>query len=264
MLENLNIDNVVRVLNKSNLSDYNFMMYNSNNLQNYHIVIKSLLDNFFDYYQDKDFHIREKNNFDSAVILLNKKMTNVWMKDITEIKFISMYPNIIIKLWEQELLKFNIKEFGVLFKFIVHNKELIKEKLTNRNKGLLNFIINYTYGAVHNTNSIIKVDGLNLIISYYKDTLISLYDNYPNNVFYVDVDTIFLDFLDKTILDKYITPLDLPYVIEHHSGIFLMKKKNYILQTKDGIKTYGIENFNSEYKLEKDRIKKINNIKSKI
>jgi len=264
MLEDLNIDNVAKVLNNLHLSDYNFMMYNSNNLKNYHTIIKSLLDNFFDYYHDKDFHIREKNNFDSAVILLNKKMTNVWVKDITEIRFISMYPNIIIKLWEQELLKFNIKEFGVLFKFIVQNKESINKKLTNKNKVLINFIINYTYGASHNINSIIKIDGINLIIPYYKDVLISLFDNYPNNVIHIEVDSIFLDFLDKDMLDKYIIPLNLPYVIEHHQGIFIMKKKSYLLQTKDGMKVRGIETFDSEYQLEKERIKKINNIRSKI
>jgi len=264
MIEVLNIDNVVKVLNNSHLSDYNFMMYNPNNLKIYHTIIKSLLDNFFDYQQVKDFHIREKNNFDSGVILLNKKMTNVWMKDITEVQFIHLYPNIIIKLWEQELLKFNIKEFGVLFKFLVENKESIKDKLMGNNKSLLNFIINYTYSAGTNNNSIIKVDGLNLVIPYYKDVLIDLFDNYPNNLIYIDTDVIYFDFLDKVILNKYILPLQLPYKIEYHPGIFIMKKKSYILETKDGVIPRGVEKFNSEHKLEKERFKKISNIKSKI
>jgi hypothetical protein len=263
MLEDLNIDNVAKVLNRSNLSDYNFMMYNSNNLANYHIVIKSLLDNFFEYYQVDNFKF-EKNTFEGGTTLINKKFTNLWMKDITEIRFINLYPNIIIRLWEQKLLTFNINEFGVLFKFLVQNKDAIKNKLTNRNKGLLNFIINYTFGAGHNINSVIKINGLDLVVTYIKNTLIDLYTNYSNNVFYIDVDVIYLDFLDKTILDKYIIPLGLPYTIEHHLGGFFIQKKKYILETKNGIRTYGIEKFESENKIQKERIKKINIIKSKL
>ena len=261
MKDELNIDNVIDILNSESNPIYDFLISNGHNVFIYNKVIKIFLDYFFDDEYSVDSTIHNEEKLFGATVLLNENMIEYYMQDITRLQFISMYPNIMIKLWEDGKLNFNINEFPIIFRFLVQNCNVIKNnsKLEMQGYRLLKFLINYTFRATMIKNSIIQVDNINKVIKYYRDNLVNLFNDYPKNVIYIDTDIIYFDFLDNSILNKYIKPLGIPYEINNDFDGLFSKKKKYLTFKNTKI-TRGYKIYDSKFKKDKERMKKLNKI----
>ena len=269
----INIDSVIHLLNleslPEDLSKTAFMVGNGTNQIRYNKVIKTFLNYFFDSLYSIDSTIHNKDQRLRGVCLINEKMANSYMRDIVRVEFVSMYPNIMVKLWEDKQMKFNSDEFPILLKFLVRNKEVIRRnpKLERKSLPLLNFLINYTFMASMNKESLIQVDDANLVIGYYQNRLTDLFNSYPDQVIYIDTDVIYFDFLDNNILNKSIKQFGIPYKIDYDlNGIFFQKKK-YITTQITGNWVTGFTPYHSKFLDEKEkmkRAKKIKTIKNKL
>lgn len=265
----LTIDNIIKLLNQQNYTVSQMTSTiaadpNRFRLYDFLKVSKILLDYFFTDYKQEDVNL-PSDYYQGSLILLNDKMKSKWMKDISCIEFTSLYPNIILKLWKENKLKFSVFEFGIIYNFLVENRKLIIKNPNTKeeSKLLCRVMINYLYGASSTQNKFpIRVSNIELISAYTKETFQELFEIHKDNVAYIDTDQIFLDYVSPEIIDNYIKPLELPYTIKHNIDCMFVDKKRYIMDEFGTLKVKGIVEWRTKYKNEKLRIKKINKIVS--
>lgn len=268
----LTIDNIVYLLNQENYTVEQLMSTIQDDpkrfrLGDYNKLVKKLLDYFFiDYDTSKSFVT--DYGFMGASVLINEKIKYKWLENFSYIEFESLYPNIMAKLWREGKANFNIYEFGVLFNFMVQNRKNIKSNpnLSETSRSLFNLFINYTYGAGLNqySRSIVSFDSVDKVPMYTKEIFEQIMEKNQHNVFYIDVDEIYLDFVSSEILSD-IKSLGLPFTIENNLNGMFMEKKRYIIQKNNTVRPRGLRSsFRSKYKLEKNRINKLQKILHKI
>ncbi len=268
----LTIDNIVYLFNQETYTVEQIMSTiqddpNRLRLRDYNRLVKKFLDYFFiDYDTSKSYVI--KPVLIGTTVLINEKIKYKWLENFSCIEFFSLYPNIMAKLWKDGKANFNIYEFGVMYNFFVENSKKIKSdpKMSETGKVLFRFFINYTYGASQNHfgNSFISFDGVDKVPIYTKETFQYIMENNEHNIFYLDCDEIFLDYVSPEIL-SCIKSLGLPFTIENNLNGMFMEKKRYMLQKGNNIKQRGLRSsFRSKYKLEKNRINKLQKILNKI
>ena len=268
----LTVDNIVYLLNQETYTVEQIMSTVQDDpkrlrLHDYNRLVKKLLDYFFIDYDTSKTYITETTLM-GASILINEKLKYKWLENFSCIEFYSLYPNIMSKLWKEGKANFNIYEFGVLFNFMVENSKKIKSDsiLSETGKLLFKFLLNYTYGASlnHFSRSFISFDKVDKVPLYTKETFNYIMENNPHNIFYIDVDEIYLDYVSPEVL-SHIKLLDLPFTIENNLNGMFMEKKKCIIQKGNIIKPRGLRSsFRSKYKLEKNRINKLQKILNKI
>lgn len=263
----LTIDNMINILNQQNYTSEQLNKHNPNDPNRFKSsdflkVSKNLLDFFFTDYKEEDFD-SPPDYYQGALVLINEKMKLRWMKDISYIEFTSLYPNIIIKLWKENKLKFSVFEFGIIYTFLVENRKLSLKNpnIKEESKLLWKWMINYLYGASSNQHKFfIRVSNIELVSDYTRKTFQKLFEKHTDNVAYLDIDLIFLDYVSPEIIDNYINPLGLPYTITHNIDCMFIEKKRYMIDEFRTLKVRGMSEWRSKYKFEKLRIKKINKI----
>ena len=269
----LTIDNMINLLNEQNytiekLNNHHPDDPNRFKISDFNNVAMIMVNYFFKNYTDVEVQPLDKEMFLGGYIGINEKMKLKWMKDISYIEFESLYPNIIIKLWKENKLKFSIYEFGLIYTFLVQNKKLgfKNPNIKEESKLLWKIMINYLYGASNNPyrRNEIVVDNVKTIPSYTRETFQKLFENHSDNVAYIDTDQIFLDFVSPEIIINYINPLGLPYTIEHNKDCMFIEKKRYMMDEFGTLKVRGVSEWRTKFKKEKLRIKKINKIVSLI
>lgn len=265
----LTIDNMINLLNQQN---YTVNQLTTNNmsdtdrfkLQDFNNVAITMINYFFDSYTNID--IKPLNDvFLGTYIDINDKMKSKWMKDISYIEFESLYPNVIIKLWKENKLNFSVYEFGLIYTFLVKNyKKAKNQNIKNESILLWKIMINFLYGVSNNIyrKNQIVIDNVDLIPNYTRETFQNLFQNHSDNVAYIDTDQIYLDYISPEIINNYIKPLGLPYIIKHNIDCMFIEKKRYIMDEFGTLKVRGIQEYRSNYKKEKLRLKKINKIVS--
>ena len=258
----INIDNIVYLLNQQKFTNEQFTLNSLNRLsiKDINNVFLNFIDYFFDSYQINDLEISDNRSYGTT--LINDKLRNYWHTNISKISFNSLYPNIIVKLYENGKLKFNIDEFAIIYSFMVKNINIIKnhKNITDVSKLLFKFLINYTYGALSNPKfSNFYVDKHRLICEYIHHPLVTFKNDYIDNIIYVDTDVIYLDFLTKEI-KKQFDWLELPYEIEYGINGFFLEKKKFIIDKNNSCKVRGIQEYKSKYKLQKSRLYKISKL----
>jgi hypothetical protein len=263
----LTVDNIITVLNQQNYTVEQFTNNvndpNRLKLNDYNKVVTDLLNYFFIDYSTK--HTKYSDDLYGSLVLINRNIKNKWLENFSLIEFKLLYPNIISKLWKENEIKFNIYEFGILYSFMVDNYENIKNhsSMTDISILLFRYIINFTFGATiprKYNRSIILMSEHEKIVSYNNNIFTYIFENNQHNVFYIDCDCIYLDYLSPEIMSK-INELNLPYKIENNlNGIFIQKMK-FIIERDKKIKQRGLSgSFKSKYKLEKTRLKKLQKI----
>lgn len=267
----LTTDNIVYLLNQENYTVEQLMSTfqddpNRFRLHDYNKVIKRFLDYFFIDYKSDSFEV--KLPLMGALILINEKTRYKWLEDFSTIEFNGLYQQIMTKMWREGNGRFNIYEFGVLFNFMVENSKKIKTdpKISETGRLLFKYLLNYTFGACANQigKSLIYFDNLDKVPLYTKTTFVHIMEKNPHNIFYIDVDQIYLDYVSPEVL-SCIKSLDLPFTVENNFTGMFMEKKKYIIQKGNIIKPYGLKgSFKSKYKLEKNRINKLQRILNKI
>lgn len=266
----LTIDNMINLLNQQNYTIEQLNNHNPNDpnrftIRHFNNVAMEMVNYFFENYTNVEIKSLDSERFLGSYTDINDKMKLKWMKDISYIEFESLYPNIIIKLWKENKLNFSVYEFGLIYTFLVKNyKKAKNQNIKNESILLWKIMINFLYGVSNNIyrKNQIVIDNVDLIPNYTRETFQNLFQNHSDNVAYIDTDQIYLDYISPEIINNYIKPLGLPYVIKHNIDCMFIEKKRYIMDEFGTLKVRGIQEYRSNYKKEKLRLKKINKIVS--
>jgi len=232
MKKELNIENVIEILNNQET----FNSYSSN----YYIgLVRSLIDYFYNEPTKIEF-VKETPifggycNFSSE--FLSKECYN-----IKRIQFESLYPSIIVNLYKEGKIKFNVIEFGELYTFLVENKKVIKSnnKLTNNSQTVLNIVLNGLYGLSSNSLYKFGIDKGCLITDFAYKMNEYIFETFKDDIIYIDTDTIYLKEINNS-LSTYLSNLPLKYKIEDNINFCVFRKKTFVCEDSNGIRVSGM------------------------
>jgi hypothetical protein len=143
-------------------------------------------------------------------------------------------------------LDINIKEFPILFKFILDNFETIKNSDNEKILSLTRLLLNYTYGTLVANNSFIKSLNPNIISEIGRNIMNSFITQFKDNILYVDTDMmIFINYKDiENDIKEKLKDINILYDIKHYLYFLPIEKKRYILSENEIEKSglYVIEN----------------------
>lgn len=243
-IREINIDNIVEFLNSQDytmekLNAYRIgYIHNYFNIKDFHDSSYNLISYFFDGYTE----IKSEKNI-SAIgsrVRLNESKKDKILRGFNQLTFLSMYPNIIIKLYEQGEIVFSIEEYATLYKFIVNNKDDIINhfNISKESQYLLRGMINYLYGSSSIQHTKIYVSNIDKVVDYYRTIYKSLYEEIEG-IIYIEVDIIYFEdnVTDKVV--EYLKILNIPYEIKKDINGYFIQKKKYMKEVDGEIKVYG-------------------------
>ena len=163
---------------------------------------------------------------------LNPLIKGVPMKEVKQLSFSSLYPNIICGLVESgyhemasEKLKLGMIEFIEKFDYFSKNKLVIKSD-TNLYKEYKTYI-NSFYGTLGYMSKVEEIDFITMVAQYLNAFYNDLLEVNKNKILYIDTDTIFycgeLDLLGFNV----------NYDIEEIPYILIEEKKRYVTKKED-------------------------------
>ena len=263
--EDLNIDNVLKILEREKYNYQSLQYPYGMTISTYNTIIKTLLDNFFNYKINKleiDDELYSFPNVGGKVYTIED---NIYIENSYRINFKSIYPYVLIKLWKKGKIKFNINEFGVLYSFLVNNYKNVKKLNINENIIVLwKTLINYTYANLlyipTSSNVFIDCDYPHLVAEHTTNFFDKLIKKYSDIVLYIDTCTMFLDFITKDLLDD-IKKFNIPFTVDKDLSFFIIKKKKIIVIENNKVTHRGFKEYKSNYELEKSRFIKLKKLK---
>ena len=163
---------------------------------------------------------------------LNPLIKGVPMKEVKQLSFSSLYPNIICGLVESgyhemasERVKLGMIEFIEKFDYFSKNKLVIKSD-TNLYKEYKTYI-NSFYGTLGYMSKVEDVDFITMVAQYLNAFYNDLLEVNKNKILYIDTDTIFycgeLDLLGFNV----------NYDIEEIPYILIEELKRYVIKKED-------------------------------
>jgi len=163
---------------------------------------------------------------------LNPLIKGVPMKEVKQLSFSSLYPNIICGLVESgyhemasEKLKLGMIEFIEKFDYFSKNKLVIKSD-TNLYKEYKTYI-NSFYGTLGYMSKVEEIDFITMVAQYLNAFYNDLLEVNKNKILYIDTDTIFycgeLDLLGFNV----------NYDIEEIPYILIEELKRYVIKKED-------------------------------
>jgi hypothetical protein len=163
---------------------------------------------------------------------LNPLIKGVPMKEVKQLSFSSLYPNIICGLVESgyhemasEKLKLGMIEFIEKFDYFSKNKLVIKSD-TNLYKEYKTYI-NSFYGTLGYMSKVEEIDFITMVAQYLNAFYNDLLAVNKNKILYIDTDTIFycgeLDLLGFNV----------NYDIEEIPYILIEELKRYVIKKED-------------------------------
>ena len=243
----INVDNIVEFLNSFNYSEEAFKVnrnhVNCFKFRDYKVVTDMMVHHFFDTYTKIELDNYDINlNFSQIPLQLCEDKIGKILKNVSKIEFTRMYPNIILNLYREGRIKFNVKEFFELYEFMVINQQDIEKHsdTVEVTKGLLRSIINMLYGAsLHPETTLIRIDRPYKVIDYYKNNHIDLFNIY-SCIIQTDIDVIHYLNTPNNKVEEHIKELNIPYTITHNLNGYFHQKKRYIIEDGEKIKVHGM------------------------
>jgi hypothetical protein len=180
----------------------------------------------------KFFREKKLDNRSNSEIVSDYLAENVYLNDfyaekvclnIKKLSFYSLYPTILIKLVDNNIIKMD-KNYYTVFKYFVKNRGKFRENMDNYI--VVRMFINYFYGIIYGDTKYKTIKKLNCEnfhnFEYYK---FFLYNNIKkqlnNDLIYFDID----EFYYK---GDHQFNFDIPYEIENVDEFVIFKKKKYI------------------------------------
>jgi len=221
----------------------------------YEITIKHLLSKFSNEELNPtingcESNLCEKNSMTDVYKFYNQDMT---ISTTHRIVFTHLYPNVLVKLYKNNLVKFNNQLYGSLIILIIESIDKIKSEISNKEnpldvedyltetllnentKYLIRFIVNFTY-YISAVNEKFRLINHPLISRYTKNVFDELIDTHHMDIVSINVDEILLcqdgediDEEIKIVLNK----LELPYRVDKLNYKRLNEKKYKRLNEKN-------------------------------
>jgi len=181
---------------------------------------------------DKIKFLRNKktSKFFNSNVELNTKYQESVCKNIKTLTFYSLYPTLIIKLVDNNIMKIENVNHYTLFKYLFINRAYFKNTDMYY---IIKIFTNYFYGIYYSDKTF---ENFNMYRSF-------LYQSFKNllkdNLIYYDTDTVY--YFD----DNYTFNYDLPYEIEELKEFIIFRKKKCIeIDNNNNIKYKGFRQVN--------------------
>lgn len=262
----LTLDNLIRILDNSEFTlEYikELPKQRGENLNIYVKTLENLLETFFPGIDlKKETGHASPQIFHGGVVHLDKTLEKKLFKGVTKLAFKHFYANIISKSlliersdyfneidpygeenWEDpslgkffnKKLDINIKEFPILFKFILDNYENIKNLENEKIMTLTRFLLNYTFGTFVARNSFLKSLNADIVTEIGRNIINSFIEQFKDNVLYADIDMIlFIDYKDiEEEVKEKMKDINIPYQTKDYLYFLPLQKKNYILSENE-------------------------------
>jgi hypothetical protein len=287
----LTLNNLTELLNNSEFTIEEILEHPGPKGKNLNIYIKtlnSLLESFFPEYESKKVIPVNKLPIYSggSVLHMEKIFEKKVFKNVTKFTFKHFYAHIISKLfsiersdyfkeidpygeedWEDpslgeffnKKLDLNLKEFPILYKFILDNFENIKNNENKKVLCLTRLLLNYTYGTLTANNSFLRSTNPGIIPEAGRKIMNSFINQFPDNILYVDTDIIiFINYKDiEDEVKEKLKDINILYETKDYLYFIPLEKKHYILSENE-IERCGfvgeIENL-KEYRIKLEKSK---------
>jgi hypothetical protein len=214
------LDDLEKQLNRFNLNDWNDLT-------------EQLIKNFGSLKMNNIPVFNEPESSIGGFVEINDKYIGSWFDELTQISFISCYPNIIANKIKTKKFLFNYESYGDIFAFICENRSILKTYCEENNLETfttINVYINYLYGILGKKEGMIKMNiSYSKISEEMRDLMKKIYRNFEYFIPYIDSDTIFAYKFNYDLIEFIQKHTYLNFEIEKgYSGTFI-KKKQYIL-----------------------------------
>jgi len=244
-IREINVDNIVEFLNSKDYTiDYltnrlsTFGAYRFN-LKDYRLLVNDLVRYFF---SDVTYTSHERTiDYVGAPICENKDNLDKVVRNANELTFLSMYPNIILNLYDRGEVEFNIVEFPELYRFFVNNQNEIERHPESKkeNKWLVRLMKNYLYGSSANKLTKVYVTNIDKVVEYYKETYGQLTD--IEGFLYADVDILYFENSAKDKILEIANSLDIPYEVKEDISFCYFNTRRYVSVVDGKIKVRGYD-----------------------
>ena len=227
MKRKLNIENFVLFFNS--LDNFEIGTPITSNYITY--ILKNMLDYFYTEYEEIEFEKDLPNVNGICEVKDGCEFTEYY--GIKKILFNSFYPSIIKKLLEKKEIKFNVKELGLMYLFVLDNLNSIRknEMITQNGAMMCKIFMNSIYMLSCNKFNKWGLDKPRLIVEYGRNILNYIIENFNDEYIYLDTDMIIVK-SEKPLLE-YLNSLDLKYDISD-INFMIFNKKRYAIE-EDGI-----------------------------
>jgi hypothetical protein len=220
--------------------------YSKNKLTDFFIKTQKLFEVF-----DYGFILKDKNinkqwvKLYGGKVILNEDYRNFPISDLEIIHIKSLYPKILLKIVETNLVNFN-EVYGKLLSIYENNSENDSEYIKN-----IKDYINLTYGVLQNEKSLIYSNNIHLVSNRANVMLSKIYEEFKGHIVYIDTDDIYFRNFDevKERFEKYfnnVNKYDLMYFTEKSSFGYFSAKKKYLIEENSVIKIKGMKHFNKD------------------
>lgn len=253
MKKELTVENVINCINEQDV-------YITPNSNYYNETMVSIVDYF---YNNSTNVVISKTppSFGGYVNISDENLSKEYF-NINKITFNLFYPSIIVDLYKNNKIIFNITEFGEIYTFLYNNYKTIKldKNLSENGNTVFNYIIYGLYGISCNKFNNYGFDNTNLLSEVTYNINKHIFETFKDDVIYIDTDIIYL----KTInieLYKFLKTLPLKYEIENDINFCIFRKKCYISEESSIIYTHGISKNPARYNSYQ---KELDNFKNKL
>lgn len=204
--------------------------YTQFDISQYNQIMSDLIHEL--YYSIDMYHTFDRTDNINArsYVYINESYINELNNDniinnISRISINSLYPKLMIKLYDQGLIKCNSKLFINVIKLLFEARnEFKKDKdISNKIIYIIKLLINYTYGATFKKNNTFYISNHHMIKSYLNSFYDYLINKYSDDIIQITVDQIYFR-NNPEIIDyvyDYLEHLDLECRYEDNLSIEL-------------------------------------------
>lgn len=204
--EELTIEAIVNIIKEIDYDETKIMRsHNSINaakldINFWNVTWERLLNNFFES-RTKNI-IYGNKTINNGIVKFNGDYKGVEISDIKQLVFNSLYPSIIIRLINENKIKFNLEEYGIIYEFIVKNYNEMKNNFTDEDIRMKWRVIkNSLFGCSNYFKSIVNYsqnfkDGdndneYNMVSSYMCNFFNNIYNKYEKYIIVINTDVIY-------------------------------------------------------------------------
>jgi hypothetical protein len=189
------------------------------------------------FYRDKKLQYNQKElsntYWNHGNVYLNDSYKEKICTNVKMLEFNSMYPTLLIRLIDNDIIKLKNKKNYTVFKFLFTNR--IKFKQNIESYYIVKYFINFYYGVISH-DSYICENFENFEI--YKHLLyINIKNKLKNDLIYLDTDEFF--YIDN----NYTFEFGIPYEIKSVNSFIPFQKKKYIYYESNQIYFRGFKRY---------------------